>query len=73
MIVTPGEECWKAKESKVGEGVPEEWGDWKERSINWETLTSTMLIETGANIVVVRHPESVKRTRTAIDDLMNTE
>jgi hypothetical protein len=32
-----------------------------------------MLIETGANIVVVRHPESVKRTRTAIDDLMNTE
>ena len=72
MIVTPGEECWKAKESKVGEGVPEEWGDWKERSINWETLTSTMLIETGANIVVVRHPESVKRTRTAIDDLMNT-
>jgi acetyl-CoA synthase len=73
MIVTPGEECWKAKESKVGEGVPEEWGDWKERSINWETLTATMLIETGANIVVLRHPESVKRTRTAIDDLMNTE
>jgi acetyl-CoA decarbonylase/synthase complex subunit delta len=73
MIVTPGEECWKAKESKVGEGVPEEWGDWKERSINWETLTSTMLIETGANIVVLRHPESVKRTHTAIDDLMNTK
>jgi acetyl-CoA decarbonylase/synthase complex subunit delta len=73
MIVTPGEECWKAKESKVGEGVPEEWGDWKERAINWETLTSTMLIETGANIVVLRHPESVKRTHAAIDDLMTTE
>ena len=69
MLVTPGEECWKTKESKVGEGVPEEWGDWLERSITWETLTSVMLIESGANIVVLRHPESVSRTREAIEDL----
>jgi acetyl-CoA decarbonylase/synthase complex subunit delta len=69
MLVTPGEECWKAKESKVGSGVPEEWGDWKERSINWETLTSVMLIESGANIVVLRHPESLRRTREVIEDL----
>jgi CO dehydrogenase/CO-methylating acetyl-CoA synthase complex beta subunit/CO dehydrogenase/acetyl-CoA synthase delta subunit len=69
MLVTPGEECWKAKESKVGDGVPEEWGDWLERAITWETLTSVMLIESGANIVVVRHPESLKRTKQAIDDL----
>ena len=27
MIVTPGFEAWKAKEAKVGEGVPEVWGD----------------------------------------------
>ncbi len=70
MIVTPGEESWKTKESKVGEGVPDEWGDWKERAITWETLTSTMLIESGANIVVIRHPETLRRTRTAIEDLM---
>jgi acetyl-CoA synthase len=71
MLVTPGEECWKAKESKVGSGVPEEWGDWQERAISWETLTSVMLIESGANIVVLRHPESLKRTREAINDLTN--
>jgi acetyl-CoA synthase len=69
MLVTPGEECWKAKESKVGEGVPESWGDWKERAITWETLTSVMLIESGANIVVLRHPESVRRVHEAIEDL----
>jgi acetyl-CoA decarbonylase/synthase complex subunit delta len=69
MLVTPGEECWKAKESKVGEGVPEEWGDWKERAITWETLTSVMLVESGANVVVVRHPESLRRIREAIEDL----
>lgn len=73
MIVTPGEECWKTKESKVGEGVPEAWGEWKERAITWETLTSTMLIESGANIVVLRHPESVNRTRAAINDLTSKD
>lgn len=70
MIVTPGFEAWKTKESKVGEGVPESWGDWKERAINWETITAVALIETGATIVVLRHPESVKRVHSAIEELM---
>ena len=70
MLVTPGEECWKAKEAQVGVDVPGAWGDWKTRAIQWETLTSIMLIESGANIVVLRHPESVKRTFAAIQDLM---
>jgi acetyl-CoA decarbonylase/synthase complex subunit delta len=70
MIVTPGFEAWKTKEAKVGEGVPAAWGDWEERSINWETLTAVSLVETGADIVVLRHPESVKRVKFAIDDLM---
>ncbi len=69
MIVTPGFEAWKAKESKVGEGVPEAWGDWKARAINWETLTATALVESGADIVVLRHPESVKRVQGVIDEL----
>ncbi len=70
MLVTPGEECWKTKEAKVGDDVPAEWGDWLERSITWETLTSVMLIESGADMVVVRHPESLRRTQSAIADLM---
>ncbi len=73
MLVTPGEECWKTKESKVGEGVPEEWGNWVERAITWETLTATMLIESGANIIVLRHPESLDRVRSAIKDLTGEE
>jgi acetyl-CoA decarbonylase/synthase complex subunit delta len=70
MIVTPGFEAWKTKEAKVGEGVPEAWGNWKERSINWETLTAVSLVQTGADIVVLRHPESVKRVKSAISELM---
>jgi acetyl-CoA decarbonylase/synthase complex subunit delta len=70
MIVTPGFEAWKAKEAKVGEGVPEAWGDWEQRAIHWETLTTITLLESGADIVVLRHPESVRRVRAAIVDLM---
>jgi acetyl-CoA decarbonylase/synthase complex subunit delta len=70
MIVTPGEECWKAKEAKVGEGVPATWGDWAQRAVNWETLTASSLVHTGADVIVLRHPESLKRVKAMIDGLM---
>jgi len=70
MLVTPGFEAWKTKESKVGEGVPETWGDWEERGINWETLTAVTLLESGADIIVLRHPVSIQRVKTAIEELM---
>ncbi len=70
MIVTPGFEAWKTKESKVGEGVPAAWGNWLNRALNWETLTAVTLLESGADIVVLRHPESVRRVKLAIEELM---
>ena len=70
MLVTPGFEAWKTKEAKVEVGVPSSWGDWAERSINWETLTAMTLIEAGADVVVLRHAESVRRVKLALADLM---
>jgi len=70
MLVTPGYEAWKTKESKVGQDVPGEWGDWLARAINWETLTAITLLESGADILVLRHPESLRRVKAAIDELM---
>ncbi|MEW5868234.1 MAG: acetyl-CoA decarbonylase/synthase complex subunit delta [Chloroflexota bacterium] len=70
MLVTPGFEAWKTKEAKVNEGVPESWGDWMQRSINWETLTAITLLESGADIIVLRHPQSVQRVKAAIEELM---
>ncbi|TKJ29378.1 MAG: acetyl-CoA decarbonylase/synthase complex subunit delta [Chloroflexi bacterium B3_Chlor] len=71
MLVTPGEEAWRMKEAKVGEDVPQAWGDWEERAITWETLTATTLIHSGADIVVLRHPESVRRVEDLISRLWN--
>jgi acetyl-CoA decarbonylase/synthase complex subunit delta len=70
MIVTVGYETWKAKEAKVGEGVPEAWGDWKQRALHWETVTAMALIESGADVVVLRHPESVAQVKAAISELV---
>jgi len=72
MLVTPGYEAWKTKESKVGTDVPAEWGSWLDRALHWETLTAVTLLESGADIVVLRHPESMRRVRSAIDGLMET-
>src|SRR5512136_1483006 len=69
MIVTPGEEGWKAKEAKVGEGVPAAWGDWKRRALNWEALTANALIYSGADVIVLRHPETLRRLRGVLDAL----
>jgi len=71
MICTVGEETWRAKESKVNEGVPAAWGDWANRSINWEVITASTLLESGADIIVLRHPESVKLVKKTIASLVD--
>jgi len=70
MLVTPGEEAWRVKEAKVGTDVPAMWGDWAERAIHWETVTASALVESGANILVMRHPEALKRVKQMIAKLM---
>lgn len=70
MICFVGEESWRQKESRVGEGVPAEWGDWEHRGIIWETITAVTLLEAGADIVTLRHPKTVALVRDAINKLM---
>ena len=71
MICFVGEECWRQKEAKVGEGVPPEWGDWTKRAISWETVTAITLLHSGADIVTIRHPETVGIVKRFIAKLMD--
>ena len=70
MICFVGEESWRQKESRVSTGVPEEWGEIEKRGITWETVTATALLESGADIVVLRHPKTVGVIRDTINLLM---
>jgi acetyl-CoA decarbonylase/synthase complex subunit delta len=69
MLVTPGEEAWRTKEARAAEGVPVAWGDWASRAVNWETMTAGALIESGADVVVLRHPDTVRRIKLMIGAL----
>jgi acetyl-CoA decarbonylase/synthase complex subunit delta len=70
MLVTPGEEAWRVKEAKASEGAPATWGDWQERAIAWETLTASTLVQAGADVVVLRHPEALRRLRALLQTLV---
>jgi len=70
MIVTAGYEAWRAKEARTNEGVPAQWGDWAKRAVLWEANTAVTLLQTGADIVVLRHPDAIPLVKTAIDGLM---
>ena len=70
MIVTPGEEAWRTKEARAGEGVPAAWGSWDDRAVNWEVVTAAPLVEAGADVIVLRHPAAIERIKKMIAELM---
>lgn len=70
FFCTAGLESWRQKESKVGTGVPEAWGDFGERAVAWELTTATALLLAGADILVLRHPTSIQRMVQIVDRLI---
>lgn len=62
-------ETWKAKESKVSEEEEPTYGNVVTRGILWEAITATTLLLAGADILVMRHPESVNLVRAAMEGL----
>jgi acetyl-CoA decarbonylase/synthase complex subunit delta len=70
MICFVGEESWRQKESRAAAGVPTEWGAIQKRAITWETVTATALLESGADLVVLRHPKTIGVIRNTIQKLM---
>ncbi len=69
IVATVGQEAWKAKETKVEESELPGTGDRKTRGLMWEAMTAVSLLLAGANIVVLRHPESADLVRKAIASL----
>ena len=67
MICLVGEEAWKAKEARVSGDKEPLWGDELARGIHWEVATALALLEAGADVVVLRHPEALARLRRLLD------
>jgi acetyl-CoA decarbonylase/synthase complex subunit delta len=69
MVVNLGKEAWRAKEARAPVEDEPTWGDVTKRGILWEATTAITLAMGGANVLIMRHPDSVKLVRTAIDGL----
>lgn len=59
FICFVGQESWRAKEAKTG----------GEQGVFWEIVTASALIQAGADILVMRHPEAVKKINKYIGHL----
>ena len=57
IIADLGGECWKTKQAKEN----------KEQGLLWEGMTALSLLLAGANILVLRHPETLKLIKETIE------
>ena len=62
IVAFVGEEAWKAKEARVDD-YDNNYGDFNERAIAWESATATSIMLAGANILVLWHPDVLKELR----------
>lgn len=60
FICFVGQEAWRAKEAKVE--------DFRQ-GVMWEIITATALIQAGADLLVMRHPQAIERVSKYIDKL----
>ena len=62
-------EVWKIKEVSIPENMDVKLGKEKERGIMFEGITATLLLLAGADIVVIRHPETVNLINKLIEEM----
>ena len=59
FICFVGQETWRTKEAKIG----------PEQGVIWEIITASSLIQSGADLLVMRHPAAVEKVTKYIDAL----
>jgi len=64
FICFVGQEAWRAKEAKESAA---------EQGIIWEAMTAAALIQAGADLLVMRHPEAVNKVEKHISNLMTEQ
>ncbi len=71
MINNVGNEVWKCKEA--GQGIEEAptLGDPEKRPILMEAVAAVCYLMAGSDVVILRHPETVRMTRAFIDLMIN--
>jgi acetyl-CoA decarbonylase/synthase complex subunit delta len=72
MINNIGNEVWKCKEAGLSIEEEPTLGDPEKRPILMEAVAAVCLLMAGSNVVILRHPETVRLTRAFIDLMINS-
>jgi len=71
MINNIGNEVWKCKEAKQDLDEAPTLGDPERRGILMESVASVCYLMAGSDILILRHPESVRLIRSFVELMMN--
>ena len=71
MITNLGNEIWKCKEAGLPLSEMHTLGDPEKRAILMECVGAVCYLLSGSSVLILRHPESVRLTRSFIDLLSN--
>ncbi|MFN3479205.1 MAG: acetyl-CoA decarbonylase/synthase complex subunit delta [Thermodesulfovibrionales bacterium] len=69
MLGDVGMYVWKVKETQASESDLPQWGNLEERGIAWEAVTAGALLISGAELLIMRHPEAIRVVEGFIDEL----
>jgi len=69
MLVTPGHEVARTKESRAPESDFPQWGKGPERGALLEIATAISLLNAGADLLVLYHPEAARTVGRKIQEM----
>ncbi|MRR35802.1 acetyl-CoA decarbonylase/synthase complex subunit delta, partial [bacterium] len=69
IICNIAPEVWKTRETRLTKADDPKLGDEKKRSVLMEAVTAMTLLVAGADIVVMRHPDSIRLVKDMIGEL----
>lgn len=75
MMQTPivcdiGANVWKVKETMAPDAEAPEWGGLEDRARAWEVITASGMLAAGADLLIMRHPGALAKTKELISELM---
>ena len=73
MLVNPGYETARIKESRVSQKDYPEWGDEELRNAYWEIATAMSLLVAGAELLIMYHPKAVEVIKKNINEMVASE
>lgn len=73
MLINPGYETFRVKETRALERDYPEWGDLERRGVYWEIATSMSLLVAGAELIIMYHPQAVEVVKKKIQEMFDSK